>query len=156
MDSNSVSVLVDHFSAFSLVGRARPHTRGKATKRMLAAVFAPPPRVNDDWALNVILMDDTEAAFKVCYLLSFVCWAFSIKWHTSSIEWVDWHPLRISKVKILNLKIQILSSVEKAVRMIVQLKERGITDGFLPEAKGSFENITTSSSKEDDSRALIY
>lgn len=66
MDSNSVSVLVDHFSAFSLVGRARPHTRGQATKRMLAAVFASPPRVNDDWALNVILLDDTEAAFKVC------------------------------------------------------------------------------------------
>ncbi|XP_078360375.1 tight junction protein ZO-1-like isoform X2 [Oculina patagonica] len=67
VDSNSVSVLVDHFSAFSLVGRARPHTRGKATKRMLAACFAPPPRVNDDWALNVVLMDDTEAAFKdVC------------------------------------------------------------------------------------------
>ncbi|CAH3013994.1 unnamed protein product [Porites evermanni] len=68
VDSNSVSVLVDHFSAFSLVGRARPHTRGQATKRMLAAVFASPPRVNDDWALNVILLDDTEAAFKdVCY-----------------------------------------------------------------------------------------
>ena len=34
---------------------------------MLAAVFAPPPRVNDDWSLNVVLMDDTEAAFKdVC------------------------------------------------------------------------------------------
>lgn len=67
VDSNSVSVLVDHFSAFSLVGRARPHTRGQATKRMLAAVFAPPPRVNDDWALNLVLMDDTEAAFKdVC------------------------------------------------------------------------------------------
>lgn len=67
VDSNSVSVLVDHFSAFSLVGRSRPHTRGKATKRMLAAVFAPPPRVNDDWALNVVLLDDTEAAFKdVC------------------------------------------------------------------------------------------
>ena len=65
VDSNSVSVLVDHFSAFSLVGRSRPHTRGKATKRMLAAVFAPPPRVNDDWALNVVLLDDTEAAFKV-------------------------------------------------------------------------------------------
>lgn len=72
VDSNSVSVLVDHFSAFSLVGRARPHTRGQATKRMLAAVFAPPPRVNDDWALNVVLMDDTEAAFKVwkCLLCS--------------------------------------------------------------------------------------
>lgn len=67
VDSNSVSVLVDHFSAFSLVGRARPHTRGQATKRMLAAVFAPPPRVNDDWALNLVLMDDTEAAFKVCF-----------------------------------------------------------------------------------------
>ncbi|XP_068711421.1 tight junction protein ZO-1-like isoform X2 [Montipora foliosa] len=67
VDSNSVSVLVDHFSAFSLVGRARPHTRGQATKRMLAAVFAPPPRVNDDWPLNLVLMDDTEAAFKdVC------------------------------------------------------------------------------------------
>ena len=61
---------MDHFSAFSLVGRTRPHTRGKATKRMLAAVFAPPPRVNDDWALNVILMDDTEAAFKVCLLFA--------------------------------------------------------------------------------------
>ena len=73
VDSNSVSVLVDHFSAFSLVGRARPHTRGKATKRMLAAVFAPPPRVNDDWALNVILMDDTEAAFKVCLLFALFC-----------------------------------------------------------------------------------
>ena len=73
MDSNSVSVLVDHFSAFSLVGRARPHTRGKATKRMLAAVFAPPPRVNDDWALNVILMDDTEAAFKVCFIFAHFC-----------------------------------------------------------------------------------
>lgn len=58
---------MDHFSAFSLVGRARPHTRGQATKRMLAAVFAPPPRVNDDWALNLVLMDDTEAAFKVCF-----------------------------------------------------------------------------------------
>ena len=34
---------------------------------MLAAVFAPPPIVNDDWALNVVLMDDTEAAFKVCF-----------------------------------------------------------------------------------------
>ena len=56
-----------------------------------------------------------------------------------SIEWVDLHPVRVSTLKNLNLKFQILSYVEKAVRMIVELKERA---GFLSEVKISFENIT--------------
>ena len=94
MDSNSVSVLVDHFSAFSLVGRARPHTRGQATKRMLAAVFASPPRVNDDWALNVILMDDTEAAFKVCIAGAFSVSDAQVRFLKSSWVFVSRWPAR--------------------------------------------------------------
>lgn len=105
MDSNSVSVLVDHFSAFSLVGRARPHTRGKATKRMLAAVFAPPPRVSDDWALNVILMDDTEAAFKVCFLfVQYFILAFFDKNMARVLKLVDRYALRISTSMILKFE----------------------------------------------------
>ena len=69
VDSNSVSVLVDHFSFFSLVGRSLrgggQRSREQPAKRMLAAVFAVPPRINSDWLLNVVLLDDTEAAFKV-------------------------------------------------------------------------------------------
>ena len=85
VDANSVSVLVDHFSFFSLVGRSFPNgqqSRKRPAKRMLAAVFAVPPRLNSDWLLNIVLLDDTEAAFKVrsIFGLKLAGWGEGVGW----------------------------------------------------------------------------
>ncbi|XP_048581341.1 tight junction protein ZO-1 isoform X4 [Nematostella vectensis] len=58
VDPNSVSVLVDHFSSFSLAGEARSN----ATKRMVASVFAQPPMTNSEWLFHVVLADNMDSA----------------------------------------------------------------------------------------------
>lgn len=60
-----VLVFVDYFLVFSLVGRFCFYMWGKVIKCMLVVVFVFFLRVNDDWVLNVVLLDDMEVVFKV-------------------------------------------------------------------------------------------